>query len=83
MLFLGGDLIEAGLCPLKLPRYSMVFPAEDRFFDSLPTAGAKASAVVFCVFAALSFAHCAASAADKQKRLPLSGELSTERSFVD
>ena len=35
MLFLGGDLIEAGLCPLKLPRYSMVFPAEDRFFDSL------------------------------------------------
>ena len=35
MLFLGGDLIEAGLCPLKLPRCSMVFPAEDRFFDSL------------------------------------------------
>ena len=32
MLFLGGDPIEAGLCPLKLPRDSVFFPAEDIVF---------------------------------------------------
>ena len=32
MLFLGGDPIEAGLCPLKLPRCSVVFSADDIVF---------------------------------------------------
>ena len=35
MLFLGGDPIEAGLAPLKLPRCSLVFTAGNMVFDSL------------------------------------------------